>query len=104
VKIFDSGTDTPAPTDLSLERTCKSADLFRKWDQSSARNRSHPFSSTAGAMERGMYQPHLVHDESGQTMAEYAVTLGVITLAVIAAFTLLGTTTATLIGRVISAM
>jgi pilus assembly protein Flp/PilA len=51
-----------------------------------------------------MYQPHLVHDESGQTMAEYAVTLGVITLAVIAAFTLLGTTTATLIGRVISAM
>jgi Flp pilus assembly pilin Flp len=37
-------------------------------------------------------------------MAEYAVTLGVITLAVIAAFTLLGTTTANLINAVISAM
>jgi Flp pilus assembly pilin Flp len=37
-------------------------------------------------------------------MAEYAVTLGVITLAVIAAFTLLGTTTANLINNVINAM
>jgi Flp pilus assembly pilin Flp len=37
-------------------------------------------------------------------MAEYAITLGVITLAVIAAFTLLGTTTAGLIGRVITIM
>lgn len=52
-----------------------------------------------------MYEPQLAQSyESGQTMAEYAVTLGVITLAVIAAFTLLGTTTATLIGRVISVM
>ena len=52
-----------------------------------------------------MYELHPAHQsEAGQTMAEYAITLGVITLAVIAAFTLLGTTTATLIGNVISAM
>ena len=30
------------------------------------------------------------HDESGQTMAEYAVVLGVIVVAVVAALTLLG--------------
>jgi Flp pilus assembly pilin Flp len=52
-----------------------------------------------------MYQPQPAYQsEAGQTMAEYAVTLGVITLAVIAAFTLLGTTTANLINAVINAM
>ena len=42
--------------------------------------------------------------ESGQTMSEYAITLGVITIAVVAALTLLGNATATLVSNVISAM
>jgi len=32
-----------------------------------------------------------LHDEAGQTMAEYAVVLGVITIAVVATLTLLST-------------
>jgi Flp pilus assembly pilin Flp len=52
-----------------------------------------------------MEQSQLMHrSESGQTMAEYAVTLSVITIVVIAALTLLGAATATLVSRVISAM
>ena len=52
-----------------------------------------------------MYESQLAHrNESGQTMAEYAITLGVITLAVIAAFTLLARPLPRLIGRVISVM
>lgn len=41
--------------------------------------------------ELGAAADALAHDESGQTMAEYGVVLGVITLAVVGAFLLLGT-------------
>ena len=40
--------------------------------------------------------------EEGQTMAEYAVVLGVITIALVAAFTLIGTSVSAAISRVAS--
>ena len=42
--------------------------------------------------------------ESGQTMAEYAVVLGVITIAVVATLTLLSSTISTLLTNVMSKM
>ena len=40
-------------------------------------------------------------EESGQTMAEYAIVLGVITIAVVATFALVGSMTSGLISSVI---
>ena len=42
--------------------------------------------------------------ESGQTMAEYAVVLGVITIAVVATLTLLSGTISTVLNNVMKAM
>jgi len=42
--------------------------------------------------------------ESGQTMAEYAVVLGVITIAVVATLTLLSGTISTVLSNVINQM
>lgn len=42
--------------------------------------------------------------ESGQTMSEYAVTLGIITLAAVVGFTMIGNTLAVVISSVVSAM
>lgn len=44
------------------------------------------------------------HDEAGQTMAEYAVVLGVITIAVVVALTFLSTTITNLLSSVVSKM
>jgi Flp pilus assembly pilin Flp len=44
------------------------------------------------------------HDESGQTMAEYAVVLGVIVVAVVAALTLLSGTISDVLASVSSSM
>jgi len=41
-------------------------------------------------------------DESGQTMAEYAVTIGVITIGVVVAFTLIGNAMANVISSVVT--
>jgi Flp pilus assembly pilin Flp len=43
-------------------------------------------------------------EESGQTMAEYAVVLGVITIAVVATLTLLSSTISTVLNNVINKM
>ena len=43
-------------------------------------------------------------DESGQTMSEYAVTLGIITLAAVIGFTMIGNTLAAVISSVVSVM
>jgi len=43
-------------------------------------------------------------EESGQTMAEYAVVLGVITIAVVATLTLLSSTISTVLSNVINKM
>jgi Flp pilus assembly pilin Flp len=52
--------------------------------------------------EEDMNQLHKpLAKESGQTMAEYAVVLGVITIAVVATFSLLSSTTAGLLSSVI---
>ena len=45
-----------------------------------------------------------LRDESGQTMAEYAVVLGVITVAVVAALTLLSGKISDVLGSVTAAM
>ena len=45
-----------------------------------------------------------LHDEAGQTMAEYAVVLGVITIAVVVALTFLSTTITHLLSSVVSKM
>jgi Flp pilus assembly pilin Flp len=45
-----------------------------------------------------------LRDESGQTMAEYAVVLGVITIAVVVTLGLLSTKISALLGSVISSM
>jgi Flp pilus assembly pilin Flp len=53
-------------------------------------------------LEGDMNHPHTpLAEESGQTMAEYAIVLGVITIAVVATFALLGSTTSGLISSVI---
>jgi len=44
------------------------------------------------------------HDESGQTMAEYAVVLGVIVVAVVAALTLLSGTISNVLASVSAAL
>jgi Flp pilus assembly pilin Flp len=44
------------------------------------------------------------NDESGQTMAEYAVVLGVIVIAVVATFGLLSTAIQNLLNNVIAAL
>jgi Flp pilus assembly pilin Flp len=46
----------------------------------------------------------IVARESGQTMAEYAVVLGVITIAVVATLTLLSGTISTVLQNVMNAM
>jgi Flp pilus assembly pilin Flp len=45
-----------------------------------------------------------VQDEAGQTMAEYAVVLGVITIAVVVTLGLLSTTISNTLNSVIAAM
>ncbi|MFL6043362.1 MAG: Flp family type IVb pilin [Gaiellales bacterium] len=45
-----------------------------------------------------------MHDEDGQTMAEYAVVLGVITIAVVVALTTLSGKIGSVLGSVTSAM
>jgi Flp pilus assembly pilin Flp len=45
-----------------------------------------------------------VRDEAGQTMAEYAVVLGVITIAVVVTLTLLSGQISAVLGSVVSAM
>ncbi len=45
-----------------------------------------------------------LHDEAGQTMAEYAVVLGVITIAVVVTLGLLSTAISSTLSSVISAM
>jgi Flp pilus assembly pilin Flp len=45
-----------------------------------------------------------VHDEGGQTMAEYAVVLGVITIAVVATLTLLSTAIQGTLSNVINSL
>jgi Flp pilus assembly pilin Flp len=45
-----------------------------------------------------------VRDEAGQTMAEYAVVLGVITIAVVVTLGLLSTTISNTLNSVIAAM
>ena len=45
-----------------------------------------------------------LHDEAGQTMAEYAVVLGVITIAVVVALTFLSSTITSLLSSVVSSM
>jgi Flp pilus assembly pilin Flp len=58
---------------------------------------SHSWGADPGK-EEGMYtaMKRLVRDESGQDLAEYAIALAVITLAVIAAVQLVGTRVGTL--------
>ena len=41
-------------------------------------------------------------DQSGQTMSEYAVTLGIITLAAVFGFTMIGNTLAAVVSSVVS--
>jgi Flp pilus assembly pilin Flp len=53
---------------------------------------------------RSMADQRLRTDESGQTMAEYAVVLGVIVIAIMTTFGLLSTAIQTLIGNVISSI
>ena len=45
-----------------------------------------------------------LRDEAGQTMAEYAVVLGVITVAVVIALTALSTRISSVLGQITSAM
>jgi Flp pilus assembly pilin Flp len=45
-----------------------------------------------------------LQDEAGQTMAEYAVVLGVITIAVVVALTFLSSTITSLLSNVVSQM
>jgi Flp pilus assembly pilin Flp len=51
-----------------------------------------------------MNQLKQLHDEAGQTMAEYAVVLGVITIAVVVTLGLLSTKISDLLNSVIAAM
>lgn len=51
-----------------------------------------------------MHHTHTPLQESGQTMSEYAVTLGIITLAAAVGFTVIGNTLALVISSVVSYM
>jgi Flp pilus assembly pilin Flp len=54
-------------------------------------------------MDMGEYLQQL-RDESGQTMAEYAVVLGVITIAVVVTLGLLGTKITSVLNNVVTSM